>query len=99
MSLARERTEQPVALERIARDQEGGRVPGLSRHAARRERAAAQPLVELPVAERVRARELDALAARLGRQPGPRERGDPEPADERPHAAIVILPGEVLPVP
>ena len=39
---------------------------------------------------------VDQRGARLARAAGLRQGRDPEPADERPDAAVVVLPGEVL---
>ena len=54
---------------RRARHQEGGGVPGLTRHAARGERLAVQPFGEGPVAERADPRELVEFRLRLSERP------------------------------
>jgi hypothetical protein len=83
----------------VVRHEKSRRAPGLPRHAAWRETAAVQPLAEAPAAERVGARERGEVASGAAAPAVRGQRRDPEAADHRPDAAVVVLPGEVLAVP
>src|SRR5579883_924671 len=78
--------------------EEGRGIPGLPGHSARCAFRAVQPFGKGPIAHGTGTREALELEPCLAGAAGRGERGDPEAADHRPDAAIVVLPDLILAV-